>query len=70
MKIYLAVKSNSLENAEKDIAQFKEKVMEIINSKLNQFNNNVIIAIIYLMIAISLQKIIVKSEHLDVFSKC
>ena len=35
MKIYLAVKSNSLENAEKDIAQFKEKVMEIINSKLN-----------------------------------
>ena len=35
MKIYLAVKSNSLENAEKDIAQFKENVMEIINSKLN-----------------------------------
>lgn len=35
MKVYLAVKSNSLENAEKDIAQFKEKVMEIINSKLN-----------------------------------
>ncbi|EKQ53588.1 MULTISPECIES: phospho-sugar mutase [unclassified Clostridium] len=35
MKIYLAVKSNSLENAEKDIASFKEKVMEIINAKLN-----------------------------------
>lgn len=35
MKIYLAVKSDSLENADKDLAQFKEKVMEIINSKLN-----------------------------------
>lgn len=35
MKIYLAVKSSSLDNAEKDIAEFKEKVMEIINSKLN-----------------------------------
>ncbi|EHI98219.1 phosphoglucomutase/phosphomannomutase alpha/beta/alpha domain I [Clostridium sp. DL-VIII] len=35
MKIYLAVKSSSLENAEKDIAKFKEKVMEIINGKLN-----------------------------------
>ncbi len=35
MKIYLAVKSSSLENAEKDIANFKEKVMEIINGKLN-----------------------------------
>jgi len=35
MKIYLAVKSNSLDNAEKDIATFKEKVMEIINSQLN-----------------------------------
>ncbi|AGX42232.1 phospho-sugar mutase [Clostridium saccharobutylicum] len=35
MKIYLAVKSDSLENAEKDITRFKEKVMEIINDKLN-----------------------------------
>ncbi|MBE6062396.1 MAG: phospho-sugar mutase [Clostridium butyricum] len=35
MKVYLAVKSNGLENAEKDIAQFKENVMGIINSKLN-----------------------------------
>ena len=35
MKVYLAVKSSSLENAEKDIAEFKEKVMEIINGKLN-----------------------------------
>lgn len=35
MKIYLAVKSNSINNAEKDIAKFKEKVMEIINAKLN-----------------------------------
>ncbi|AWK51132.1 phosphoglucomutase [Clostridium beijerinckii] len=35
MKIYLAVKSSSLDNADKDIAKFKEKVMEIINSKLN-----------------------------------
>ncbi|WP_315072254.1 phospho-sugar mutase [uncultured Clostridium sp.] len=35
MKIYLAVKSSSLENAEKDITNFKEKVMEIINGKLN-----------------------------------
>ncbi|WP_026885333.1 phospho-sugar mutase [Clostridium beijerinckii] len=35
MKVYLAVKSNSLDNAEKDIATFKEKVMEIINSQLN-----------------------------------
>jgi phosphoglucomutase len=35
MKIYLAVKSNSLDNAETDIAIFKEKVMEIINEKLN-----------------------------------
>ncbi|HCW53573.1 MAG TPA: phosphoglucomutase [Clostridium sp.] len=35
MKIYLAVKSNSLENADKDLVQFKEKVMEIINGKLN-----------------------------------
>jgi phosphoglucomutase len=35
MKIYLAVKSSSLENSEKDIAKFKEKVMEIINGELN-----------------------------------
>jgi phosphoglucomutase len=35
MKVYLAVKSSSLENAESDIATFKEKVMEIINAKLN-----------------------------------
>ncbi len=35
MKIYLAVKSSSLDNADKDIAKFKEKVMEIINEKLN-----------------------------------
>lgn len=35
MKVYLAVKSSGLENAEKDIVEFKEKVMEIINGKLN-----------------------------------
>lgn len=35
MKVYLAVKSNSLENADIDIAKFKENVMEIINEKLN-----------------------------------
>lgn len=35
MKVYLAVKSNSLDNAEKDIATFKEKVMEKINAKLS-----------------------------------
>ena len=35
MKVYLAVKSSSLENAEVDIATFKEKVMEIINAKLS-----------------------------------
>jgi len=35
MKVYLAVKSSSLENTEVDIATFKEKVMEIINAKLN-----------------------------------
>jgi phosphoglucomutase len=35
MKVYLAVKSSSLDNAEIDIAKFKEKVMEIINAKLN-----------------------------------
>jgi len=35
MKVYLAVKSSSLDNADKDIAKFNEKVMEIINSKLN-----------------------------------
>ena len=35
MKIYLAVKGNSLENSESEMARFKEKVMEIINGKLN-----------------------------------
>jgi phosphoglucomutase len=35
MKVYLAVKSSSLDNAEKDIAKFNEKVMEKINAKLN-----------------------------------
>lgn len=35
MKIYLAVKSSSLENADIDIAKFKDKVMEIINAKLS-----------------------------------
>ncbi|ETJ28133.1 Phosphomannomutase, partial [human gut metagenome] len=31
MKVYLAVKGNSLENSEAEILRFKEKVMEIIN---------------------------------------
>lgn len=35
MKVYLAVKSNGLDNAENDIAKFKEVVMELINGKLN-----------------------------------
>ena len=35
MKIYLAIKCSSLEDAETQIANFKEKVMEIINEKLN-----------------------------------
>jgi len=35
MKIYLAVKSRSLNDAESDIMKFKESVMEIINEKLN-----------------------------------
>ena len=35
MKVYLAVKGNSLENSEAEILRFKEKVMEIINGKLN-----------------------------------
>lgn len=35
MKVYLAVKGSSLDNSEKEIARFKEKVMEIINGKLN-----------------------------------
>ena len=35
MKVYLAVRGNSLENAESEIARFKEKVMEVINKKLN-----------------------------------
>lgn len=34
MKIYLAVKGSSLENAESEIEIFKSKVMEIINEKL------------------------------------
>lgn len=34
MKIYLAVKGSSLENAESEIKRFKSKVMEIINEKL------------------------------------
>ena len=45
MKIYLAIKGSSLEDAETQIANFKEKVMEIINEKLNQ-NINKKIAII------------------------
>lgn len=35
MKVYLAVKGKSLENSEAEILRFKEKVMEIINGKLN-----------------------------------
>ena len=35
MKVYLAVKGNSLENSENEMARFEEKVMEIINGKLN-----------------------------------
>lgn len=35
MKVYLAVKGSSLENSEKEISRFNEKVMEIINGKLN-----------------------------------
>ncbi|WP_294153445.1 phospho-sugar mutase [uncultured Clostridium sp.] len=35
MKVYLAVKGSSLENSEKEMARFKEKVMAIINGKLN-----------------------------------
>ena len=34
MKIYLAVKGSSLENAESEIERFKSKVMDIINEKL------------------------------------
>ena len=34
MKIYLAVKGSSLENAESEIERFKSTVMEIINEKL------------------------------------
>ena len=34
MKIYLAVKGNSLENADVEIERFKSKVMDIINEKL------------------------------------
>lgn len=35
MKVYLAVRGNSLENAESEIARFKDKVMKVINDKLN-----------------------------------
>ncbi|SFC54273.1 phospho-sugar mutase [Clostridium uliginosum] len=35
MKIYLAVKGRSLDNAEEKVEEFKEKVMKLINSKLN-----------------------------------
>ena len=35
MKVYLAIKGNSLEGAEKDLENFKIKVMEIIEAKLN-----------------------------------
>lgn len=35
MKVYLAVRGNSLENSVSEIARFKEKVMEVINEKLN-----------------------------------
>lgn len=34
MKVYLAVKGSSLENAYSEVARFKEKVMEIINKEL------------------------------------
>jgi len=34
MKVYLAVRGTSLENAESEVARFKEKVMEIINANL------------------------------------
>ena len=34
MKVYLAVRGNSLENADSEIERFKDKVMNIINSKL------------------------------------
>ncbi|HEY5524299.1 MAG TPA: phospho-sugar mutase [Clostridium sp.] len=34
MKVYLAVRGNSLENADSEIERFKDKVMSIINSKL------------------------------------
>lgn len=35
MKIYLAVKGNSLDGAQKDMVRFKENVMNLIESKLN-----------------------------------
>ncbi|MGL4774177.1 MAG: phospho-sugar mutase [Clostridium sp.] len=35
MKVYLAVKGNSLTGAEEDMAAYKEAVMQIINEKLN-----------------------------------
>nr|WP_315114305.1 phospho-sugar mutase [uncultured Clostridium sp.] len=35
MKVYIAVKGNSLENAESELNRFKNNVMSIINSKLN-----------------------------------
>ncbi|MBW6410888.1 phospho-sugar mutase [Clostridium weizhouense] len=35
MKVYLAIKGSSLDGAIKEIAEFKEKVMNLINDKLN-----------------------------------
>ncbi|AOR23961.1 phospho-sugar mutase [Clostridium taeniosporum] len=35
MKVYLAIKGNSLDDAEKQISEFKENVMNLINEKLN-----------------------------------
>ena len=35
MKVYLAVKGNSLDGAQKDMVRFKENVMNLIKSKLN-----------------------------------
>lgn len=35
MKVYLSIKGNSLDNAEKQISEFKENVMKLINEKLN-----------------------------------
>ena len=35
MKVYLAVKENSLEDADKQTERFKSSVMAIVNEKLN-----------------------------------